>query len=125
MQQEPEMGTRVTKSNGTTVTIETTIDVSGPMLRAEEAMLAAANEVGAAATVEALKRFDADGEPITIGGMKWYAKQPKEKYYHPYGEIVVERYVYQKAGGGSTFCPLGKRGFIRASLPTDVKAQTL
>jgi hypothetical protein len=26
MQQEPEMGTRVTKSNGTTVTIETTID---------------------------------------------------------------------------------------------------
>jgi hypothetical protein len=69
MQQGPEMGTRVTKSNGTTVTIETTIettiDVSGPMLRAEEAILSAANEVGAAATVEALKRFDAEGEPAT------------------------------------------------------------
>jgi hypothetical protein len=101
------MGTRVTKSSGTTVTIETTLDVSGPMLRAEEAILAAVNEVGAVATAEALKRFDADGEPITIGGMKWYAKQPKEKYYQsPYGEILVERYVYQKAGGGSTFCPL-------------------
>jgi hypothetical protein len=32
------MGTRVTKSSGTTVTIETTLDVSGPMLRAEEAI---------------------------------------------------------------------------------------
>ena len=101
------MSTRVTKCNGTTVTLETTIDVGGPILKAEEAILAASNEMGAAATAQALKRFDADGEPITIGGVKWYAKQPKDKYYQtPYGEVLVKRYIYQKAGGGKIFCPL-------------------
>ena len=101
------MTTRVTKSIGTTITVETTIEVGGPMLKAEEAIQVAVNEVGAAATVEALKQFDADGEPLMIGGEKWYAKQPKEKYYQtPYGEVLVARYAYQKAGGGKTVCPL-------------------
>ena len=81
--------------------------MGGPILKAEEAIAAAVNEVGAAATVEALKQFDADGEPLLIGGVKWYAKQPKDKYYQtPYGEVLVKRYIYQKAGGGKIFCPL-------------------
>lgn len=101
------MTTRVTKCNGTTITVETTIEVGGPILKAEEAIAAAVNEVGAAATVQALKQFDADGEPLMIGGVKWYAKRPKEKYYQtPYGEVLLARYVYQKAGGGKTVCPL-------------------
>ena len=107
LKQELAMTTRVTKCNGTTITVETTIDVGGPILKAEEAIQAAVNEVGAAATVEALKQFDADGEPLMIVGEKWYAKQPKEKYYQtPYGEVFLARYVYQKAGGGKTVCPL-------------------
>jgi hypothetical protein len=107
LEKELTMTTRVMKCNGTTVTLETTIDVGGPILKAEEAIAAAVNEVGAAATVEALKQFDADGEPIFIGGMKWYGKRPTEKYYQtPYGEVLVARYVYQQAGGGRTFCPL-------------------
>lgn len=101
------MTTRVTKCNGSTITVETTLDVGGPMLKAEEAIQAAVNELGAAATVEALKQFDADGEPLMIGGVKWYAKRPKEKYYQtPYGEVLLARYAYQKAGGGKTICPL-------------------
>jgi hypothetical protein len=61
--------------------VQTTIEVGGPILKAEEAIQVAVNEVGAAATVEALKRVDADGDPIMVGGVKWYAKVPEEKYY--------------------------------------------
>ena len=117
------MVTRMTKCNGTTITIETTIDVSGPMLKAEEAIAGAVNEVGAAATVEALRQFDADGEPLMMGGVKWYAKQPRQKYYQtPYGEVLVARHLYQKAGGGKTICPLeqGAR-ILRNATPRFVK----
>jgi hypothetical protein len=107
LEMERAMSTRVTKCNGSTITVETTIEVGGPILKAEEAIAAAVNEVGMAATVEALKQFDADGEPLMIGGQKWTAKQPKEKYYQtPYGEVLLARYAYQKAGGGKTICPL-------------------
>jgi hypothetical protein len=101
------MAARVTKSNGTVVTIELTVDLGGMMLQAEEAICAALNEAGVAATAAALTRFDADGEPIDIGGEKWTAKTPEAKYYQtPYGEAHVNRYVYQRSIGGKTFCPL-------------------
>ncbi len=101
------MVARVTKSNGTVVTIELTVDIGGTMLQAEEAICAALNEAGVAATAAALTRFDADGEPIDIGGEKWTAKTPEAKYYQtPYGEAHVSRYVYQRSIGGKTFCPL-------------------
>jgi hypothetical protein len=107
LEKEPAMTTRVTKCNGSTITVETRIEVGGPILKAEEAIAAAVNEVGMAATVEALKQFDADGEPLMIGGEKRTAKQPKEKYYQtPYGEVLPARYAYQTAGGGKTICPL-------------------
>lgn len=107
------MTTRVPKYNGSTITVETTIEVGGSILKAEEAIAAAVNEVGMAATVEALKQFDVDGEPLMIGGEKWTAKQPKEKYYQtPYGEVLLARYAYQKAGGGKTLCPLEQEARI-------------
>jgi hypothetical protein len=44
------------------------------------------NAVGDAATAEALKRFDADGDPIAIGDAKWYSKGKLPKTYNtPYG----------------------------------------
>jgi hypothetical protein len=76
-----------------------------------------------AATVAALRQFDADGEPLIIGGQKWTAKQPKAKYYQPpYGEVLLARYAYQKAGGGKTICPL-KQGasIMRNATPRFVK----
>jgi hypothetical protein len=41
------MTPRVTKSIGTTITVETTIEVGGPILKAEEAIQVAVNVVGA------------------------------------------------------------------------------
>jgi len=101
------MTARVTKCNGTVLTIEMTVDIGGAMLMAEESIQGALNEAGIVATGAALQRFDADGEPIEVGGVKWYAKAPEAKYYQtPYGEASVVRHVYQRGEGGKTFCPL-------------------
>ena len=101
------MAARITNGNGTVLTIEMTVDVGGPMLGAEEEICAALNEAGVVATAAALARFDADGEPIVTGGVKWYAKAPEAKYYQtPYGEASVTRHVYQRCEGGKIFCPL-------------------
>ena len=92
---------------GDQIKIEVTVDLSGSMLGAEEAILQAVNAVGNVATVEALKRFDADGDPIIVGGTKWYSKGQLWKIYNtPYGVVSVERHVYQPAEGGKTFCPM-------------------
>jgi hypothetical protein len=104
---EAEVISQVTGREGTTITIQTTVDLSGSMLAVEEAILASVNEVGAIATQEGLKRFDADGDPIVLGGIKWYSRGPEEKTYQtPYGEVSVERHLYQRAGGGQTYCPM-------------------
>jgi hypothetical protein len=45
------------------------------------------NAVGDAATAEALKRFDADGDPIAIGDAKWYSKGKLPKTYNTGGHV--------------------------------------
>src|SRR5271170_672847 len=92
---------------GDLIKIEVTINLSGSMLEAEESILRGVNAVGTVATGEALKRFDADGDPIMVGGAKWYSKGKVQKIYHtPYGVVSTERHVYQPAEGGKTFCPM-------------------
>ena len=58
------MVTQVMGREGTTITIQTTVDLSGSMLAVEDAILASVNEVGVIATQKGLKRFDGDGDPI-------------------------------------------------------------
>jgi hypothetical protein len=101
------MAARVIERDGDAITIAVMVKVSGPMLSTEEAILTATNEVEAVATAEVLQQFDADGDTIILGGVKWYARETHPKYYQcPYGEVIVNRWVYQKAEGGKTFCPL-------------------
>ena len=79
------------------------------MLGAEEAILAALNEAGVAATEEALKRFDADGKPIRLGPMKLTSMgKVRKQYQTPYGLAEIERHVYQGPEGGATHCPLDR-----------------
>ena len=73
---------------GDRIKIEVTVDLSGSMLAAEESILRAVNTVGNVATGEALKRFDADGDPIMVGGAKFYSKGQLSKIYNtPYGVV--------------------------------------
>jgi hypothetical protein len=108
---------------GDRIRIEVTIDLSGSMLDAEEAILRGVNAVGDVATAEALKRFDADGSPIAIGNVKLYSKGKLPKNYNtPYGVVSVARHVYQPAEGGKTYCPMdaGAR-IIRKATPRFAK----
>jgi hypothetical protein len=108
---------------GNRIKIEVTVELSGSMLEAEESILRAVNAVGNVATGEALKRFDADGDPIVVGGAKWYSKGKLSKIYStPFGVVSAERHVYQPAEGGKTFCPMDDRArIIRKATPRFAK----
>ena len=102
----------ISVTNGV-VTIQTQFSLSDSMLTCEEAILDSVNEVGCLATQEALKRFDADGRPITVGGIKLTSRcQSGKTYKTPYGDIHIERYVYQTSKGGKVYVPLEERSRI-------------
>ena len=113
------MNTEVISREGTQLTIQVTVDISGSMLQAEEKILDACNEVGCLATEETLQRFDADGCPIVMGDVKWTAKRFDNKTYQtPFGPVLIKRYMYQTSRGGKTYCPLDSAArIIRSATP--------
>lgn len=98
---------------GSQVKIEVTVDLSRSMLASEENIQQSLNNAGRIATEAALKYLDTDGSALEIAGevMRTKGKQPKA-YQTPYGEVVVERHVYQRSGGGKTYCPLERESRI-------------
>jgi hypothetical protein len=91
----------------TSVTVQITIPLTRSMLETEEAIQQALNQAGVLASGEALKQFDTDGSPLLVGSTRWTSKGQEPKIYQcPYGEVRVERHVYQTGEGGATFCPL-------------------
>ncbi len=101
------MSTTIISRDKDSITLQVTVEFSNSMLKSEEAILEALNEAGTVATGEALKQFDTDGSDIEIGGRKYTSKGCDPKAYQtPYGEINVERHVYQSSEGGKTYCPL-------------------
>lgn len=90
------------------ITIAIKVQLQGKsMLEAEEEIQKALNEGGMLLTCEALKRFDTDGSPIRLGNTKFTSKGLVPKAYQtPYGEVLVERHVYQDSQGGKGYCPL-------------------
>jgi len=105
--------TQVVRRSSDEVTIEVTVRLSGSLLEMEAAILEASNAVGRCATEEALGRFDTDGSPIRVGETKLSARGRNPKVYQsPYGEVQVERYVYQTSRGGRIHCPLEQQARI-------------
>lgn len=97
-------------------TVSVDVPYKGSMLDAEEAIQRAVNEVGVAATEEALRRFDADGDPIRLGPAKFTSMgQVRKEYQTPYGVAAVERHVYQGPKGGKTYCPLDQNARVVVS----------
>jgi hypothetical protein len=83
------------------------------MLDSENAIQEAVNEMGCIATGELLKVFDTEGEDIVLGAVKMTSKGLSNKCYQtPYGEVEIERHIYQTAVGGTTFCPLEREARI-------------
>ena len=77
------------------------------MLTSEENIQQSLNEAGSIATLAALKYLDTDGSAIEIAGAVMRTKGEQSKAYQtPYGEVIVSRHVYQRSGGGKTYCPM-------------------
>lgn len=107
------MSASLVEVKGTRVKVELTVELSRSMLETEEAIQVALNEAGCITSREALRYFDTDGSPIKMGDEIWRTKgqQPKS-YQTPYGEVELERHVYQRSGGGATYCPLEREARI-------------
>ena len=77
------------------------------MLAQEERLMEALNAVGRAGARHLLSAFDADGQPLRHGARNWTSKGKVAKIYEtPWGEVLVERHLYQTSSGGATLCPL-------------------
>lgn len=101
------MSATIIERQETGVTIQIHIPLSRSMLDTEEAIQQGLNQAGVLATAEALKQFDTDGSPLLIGSTRWTSKgQEPKTYQSPYGEVQIERHVYQTGEGGTTYCPL-------------------
>lgn len=117
------MGAQLIKQDEHELTIQITVNISGTMIDVEESIQSAVNEVGRLATEKALKQFDTDGSAFMTGDIKWTKRttSPK-KYQTPYGEIEIERHVYQTSQGGRIYCPLEQNArIIRHATPRFAK----
>jgi len=101
------MEAHVKESTDTYCVIEMKIPYSGTFLKTEENIQQCLNEAGQLATGCALSCFDTDGSPIKVAKIRYTSKGLSAKYYQtPYGDVYLQRHVYQSSSGGSTYCPL-------------------
>jgi len=123
------VASKIIQNADDSITVSVTFKPGTSMLDCETELQQALNEAGAMATGECLKRFDSDGAPILVGGKKLTVKgggrKPK-KYQTPYGEVSVERYVYQSSAGGRQYCPLDANArIVRTATPLFAKQVAL
>ena len=96
------------------------------MLTQEERLMEALNAVGRAGARHLLGGFDAGGEPLFHAGRKWTSKGKIAKFYEtPWGEVILDRHLYQHSHGGATFCPLESRARIVGGTATPHLARSL
>jgi len=101
------MDAKIIEKKSNSIVIQVEIPISNSMLTTEEAIQSAINEAGLEATKYALNQFDTDGTPLKIGNTRYTTKGQIPKIYQaPYGELEIQRHVYQNSSGGATFCPL-------------------
>lgn len=62
------MKAKIVKEEGNKITVQVEIELEGEMLAMEEHIQQMVNEVGLAATLKALEKFDSQGEPLEKGG---------------------------------------------------------
>jgi hypothetical protein len=107
------MAVSIIKRNNESITLQVTIPFNRSMLDSENAIQDGVNNMGRVATSELLKTFDIEGEDIVLGAVKMTSKGLTNKCYQtPYGEVEIERHIYQAPIGGTTFCPLEREARI-------------
>jgi hypothetical protein len=96
------------------------------MLAQEERLMEALNAVGRAGARHLLGAFDTHGEPLMHEQRNWTSKGRVAKIYEtPWGEVMLERHLYQTSSGGVTFCPLEGAARIVGGTATPHLARSL
>jgi hypothetical protein len=122
---EPEVHTNADGSVTFSITLPKASDELS-MLAQEERLMEALNAVGRAGAKHLLKTFDASGESLVQDGRNWTSKGKVAKIYEtPWGEVMLERHLYQSSAGGVTFCPLEGRARIVGGTATPHLARSL
>jgi hypothetical protein len=115
---------KVLESTDSFVTVMVKIPLSKNMLHAEENIQKGLNEVGKLATSCALSQFDTDGSPIEVAKISHTSKGLTPKYYQtPYGDVYIQRHVYQNSTGGAIYCPLERDAAIIGGTTTPLFAK--
>lgn len=107
------MTVSIINQSSESITLQVTIPFTRSMLNSENTIQDSVNQVGCVATRELLKTFDTEGQSIQLGSVKMTTKGLYNKTYQtPYGEVDVQRHLYQTSTGGATFCPLEQEARI-------------
>lgn len=70
--------------------------------------------IGQALTRELFRAKAVTGPAVDYEGQRYYRKAATPGHYQtPYGEVVVERPLYQSSAGGATICPLEQQCQLR------------
>jgi len=116
MDMHVKVNAKIKKQEEDGIVLEIKIPLVRSPLSGEEIIQQALNAAGMLASKALLKKFDTDGSPIEVAGIRLTSKgQVLKKYHTPYGVVDVERHVYQTSAGGETFCPLDKEARIVGS----------
>ena len=103
------MKAKLIETSDKELVLQVTVTLESGMLKTEESIQDSLNQAGCLATEIALSRFDTNGEPIMVNGLRYTTKGQIEKIYQtPYGEVKLPRHVYQGSRGGKTYCPLDR-----------------
>jgi hypothetical protein len=82
--------------------------------------------IGHAFTRELLRSKDVTTPRIEQDGQTYYRKAATPgQYQTPYGEVVIERHLYQSSAGGRTICPLEQQCQLRFGSATPRLAELL
>lgn len=104
---------KIIEKDNKTITIQFEVPILNSMIKTEEAIQKALNDCGNEITKELLSDFDTNGSSIEVNGKRYSSKgKTSKKYQTPYGEINLDRHVYQSSDGGKTYCPLEKKARI-------------
>ncbi|MTI13988.1 ISKra4 family transposase [Sansalvadorimonas verongulae] len=100
------------KSQETQILI--TVQHGQSMLQFEEHLQDELNAAGRLAATRQLEHLDTTGEPIRKGSTRLTCKKKKEPkvYETQWGQVRIDRYVYQSSRGGKIFCPLDQNARI-------------
>lgn len=92
----------------------------------EQAVQRIVTAVGRELVQELLQSKQVAEPVVEHEGQRWYRKEASPGHYHTlYGEVTVERHLYQTSTGGETRCPLEEECQLRFASATPLLAEVL